>query len=74
MEVFFFDVELRTREKLNSYLINGVQYDSFTGKDGVEYIRLMQRYVDHGFKRARWETPYIRVPIHAIKIREVPKL
>lgn len=68
--MFFIDVKLRDIKKVASYLIDGTQYDSFLGEDGTEYIRLMQRYVDHGFKRARWETPYIRVPSRAIKLRE----
>jgi hypothetical protein len=52
------------------YLINGLEYHSFICNDGVERIRLPQRWIDHGFNRARWETPYIAIPPHALKLRD----
>lgn len=70
MQLIYVDVQLKSKTPYATYLVAGFEYHSFMGVDGVEYIRLPQRYVDHGFQRARWETPYIRVPGHALKIRK----
>lgn len=65
-------MRLRSKKKFASYYINGFIVDSFIGEDGVEYLRLLQRRVDHGFGKPRWETPLMRVPPNAIKLRELP--
>lgn len=70
MQLVYVDVQLKSKYKYASYLIDGLVYDSFIGVDNREYLRLPQRYVDHGFKRARWETPYIHVPGNAVRLRE----
>jgi len=70
VNIVFVDVQLKSKAKHASYLINGFVYHSFLGIDEKEYLRLPQRYVDHGFKRGRWETPYIRVPSIAVRLRD----